>query len=300
MRRRDIQELIAFAAIAEAGSFTRAAAQLQISPSAISQTVRALEGRLGIRLFNRTTRSVRLTEAGERLHGFIRPALEGLDGAVDSIAEFRSRPAGLVRVMAQRLPATLYLQPVLRRFTDRYPDIQLDITLEDDIEDPISAGYDAALRLGETVPKDLVAVRLGPDLRQLVVAAPDYLNRHGAPETPQDLRHHRCINWRRPGDDGVYSWEFFDGKRWFEIAVAGPLVFNDRSAAAEAAVAGVGIVQASEPLIRGRIATGELITLLDAWAGRFPGFHICVPQLPRTPPALRALLDFLRCEFPSS
>lgn len=293
MQGRGFHELQAFVAVAQSGSFTRASERLQLSTSALSQAVRSLETRLGLRLLNRTTRNVALTEAGAHLLARVLPALGDLTSAFDSLAPFRSGLTGIVRICTPRLAYSLHLAPKLRTFTTAHPGIVLDVTLDDGAADPVSAGFDITIRLRELVEQDLVAVPLGDELRQVVVASPDYLDRCGVPHRPADLAQHRCINWRWPAHEGLYSWEFQEAGRWFSVPVRGPMIVNDRSAAADAADAGIGLAQVAEPVVRERLASGSLRAVLRDWEGAYPGFHLCFPRLPQTPPAVRALIDVL-------
>ncbi len=290
----DFGQLRAFVAVGEELSFSRAAASLGVSPSALSQMVRGFEERVGLRLLNRTTRSVSLTEAGETLLQRVRPAVVDLGAAVEQVRQSRERPAGRVRVHCFRVAANLFLMPMLRSFTDIYPDIVLDITLDDAVVDMVRGGYDAAIRVGEVIERDMIAVRLGPDLRQIVVASPDYLARHDTPADPADLKHHRCIRWHWPGHATPYDWEFWDGERWFEVAVDGPLIVNSRDLERQAAVAGVGLAFVVEQMVTPLIDEGRLIPLLQKWSAPFPGFFLCYPEQRQMAPALRAFIDQVR------
>ncbi|WP_428483583.1 LysR family transcriptional regulator [Rhodopila sp.] len=290
----DFGQLRAFIAVGEELSFSRAAAVLSVSPSALSQMVRGFETRVGLRLLNRTTRSVSLTEAGEVLLRRLRPAVFDLGAAVEQASQSRGRPAGRVRVHAFRVAAKLFLTPMLRSFNDAYPDIVLDITLDDAVVDMVKSGYDVAIRVGEVIERDMIAVRLGPDLRQVVVASPDYLARHGAPSDPGGLKHHRCIRWHWPGQATPYDWEFWDGKRWFGVAVDGPLIVNSRDLESQAALAGVGLAFVVEEMVAPLIAEGRLVPLMQQWSAPFPGFFLCYPEQRQMVPALRAFIDQVR------
>jgi DNA-binding transcriptional LysR family regulator len=294
MRGSDYAELRAFVAVVAHGNFARAAAELGISASTLSQTIRTLEARLGVRLLNRTTRSVSLTDAGARLHARFRPAMLEMEAAVQHVMDVRDTPAGTLRVHMPSVAAATYLRPVLGRFRDAYPDIVLDVTIDDAATDIVAAGYDVGARLGEFLEADMVAVRLGGEQRQLIVASPDYIIRHGRPKTPADLLRHRCINWRRPGSSGPYKWEFFADGQWFAVTVSGPLIVSHRDMAVAAAVQGVGIAMWAEDLLKPLIDEGKLVPLLEKWCGTFPGWCLCYPRQRHTPPALRAFIDFLR------
>ena len=241
MRGSEYAELRAFVTVVAYGNFGRAAAELGISASTLSQTIRVLETRLGVRLLNRTTRSVSLTDAGRRLHARFRPAMIEMETALQDVADLRDTPAGTLRVHMPSVAAAAYLKPVLGRFHEAYPDIVLDVTIDDAVANIVEAGYDVGARLGEFLEADMVAVKLGGEQRQLVVASPDYVDRYGRPKAPADLLQHRCINWRRPGSAGSYKWEFLRDGQWFAVAVGGPLIVSDRNMAIAAAVQGVGI-----------------------------------------------------------
>ena len=294
MRGSEYADLRAFAMIVAHANFARAAAELGISASTLSQTIRGLERRLGMRLLNRTTRSVSLTDAGERLHARFKPAMMEMQAAVQDVVRLRDTPAGTLRVHLPSVAAAAFLEPVLGRFYDAYPDIVLEVTVDDSVTDIVEAGYDLGARLGEFLEADMVAVKLGDEQRQLVVASPDYIDRHGRPEAPADLLQHRCINWRRPGSAGCYKWEFLKDGRWFAVAVNGPLVVSHRSMAIAAAVQGVGIAFWAEELVRPLIDEGKLVPLLEDWCGTFPGWFLTYPRQRYTPRTVRAFVDFLR------
>jgi DNA-binding transcriptional LysR family regulator len=290
----DYGGLRAFVAVAEALSFGRAADMLGISSSALSQTIRGLEDRVGTRLLNRTTRSVSLTEAGRALLDRIRPAVDELGAAIDQLRSADGRPTGTVRIHSFRSAAELFLTPMLARFAREYPEIILDITLDDTVIDVVSGGFDAAIRLGEVIERDMVALRLGPELRQVAVASPAYLAEHGMPATPHDLLSHTCIRWRWPGHSAPYAWEFCEEGRWFTVAVSGPLIASNREFGINAAVNGVGIAFAVEQTVASFIADGRLMPLLEAWSAPFPGFFLCYPQQRHMAPAMRTFIDRLR------
>jgi DNA-binding transcriptional LysR family regulator len=294
MRGSEYAELRAFVTVVAHRNFARAAAELRISASTLSQTIRELETRLGVRLLNRTTRSVSLTAAGERLHARFKPAMMEMEAAVQDVASLRDTPAGMLRVHMPSVAAAAYLEPVFGRFHETYPDIVLDVTIDDAVTDIVEAGYDIGARLGEFLEADMVAVKLGGEQRQLAVASPDYIDRHGRPEAPADLLQHRCINWRQPGSTGFYKWEFLKDGQWFAIAVNGPLVVSRRDLAIAAAVQGVGIAFWAEELVRPLIDEGKLMPLLEEWCGMFPGWFLYYPKQRHTPPSARAFVDFLR------
>jgi DNA-binding transcriptional LysR family regulator len=293
MRGSDYADLRAFAAIAERGSFARAASQLGVSPSALSQTIRGLEERLGIRLLNRTTRSVAPSEAGVRLLARLLPAMAELDAAVADVTTLRDTPSGSLRINATRIAAVHYLAPLIAPFHRAYPDIVLEVSVEDRLVDIVAGRYDAGIRLGEMVEKDMIAVRLSGDVEMIVVAAPAYLDRAGIPKTPRDLRSHRCINFRWPTAGGLYRWEFERGAEKLEAAVDGPLIVNEPDIAVRAAVDGVGIAYLFEHQVRPLIEAGQLVRLLREWTPPFPGFYLYYPSHRQVPPALRAFIDFV-------
>jgi DNA-binding transcriptional LysR family regulator len=287
----DFGQLRAFVAVAEALNFSRAAEKLGVSSSALSQMVRGLEERVGIRLLHRNTRSVSLTEAGDRLFQRVRPALQELGIAIGQTSELRARPAGIVRIHCFRAAADLYLRPLLRPFNDAYPGVVLDLTLDDEVVNIVAGGYDAAIRLGEVIEQDMIAVRLGPDLRQIAVAAPDYLARRGTPLHPHDLASHSCIGWRWPGHETPYRWEFLENGKWFEVAVDGPVITNLKDFALQAAIDGLGIAFSTQQLIEPHVAAGRLVPLLEPWSAPFPGYYLCYPAQRQMAPALRAFID---------
>ena len=230
--------------------------------------VRGFEERVGVRLLNRTTRRVALTDAGENLFRRVRPAVSELGDAIGQVSRcYRERPAGTVRVHAFRAAAERYIEPILPAFIQAYPDVVLDITLDDEVVDVVAGGFDAAIRIGEVIERDMVAVRLGAELRQIAVASPDYLSVHGRPEHPRDLVRHRCIRWRWPGRLTPYAWEFFENGSWFEVAVSGTLIVNDKQMAMRATLQGVGIGFLVEETVADHTAAGQLVPLSS------PGAH---------------------------
>jgi DNA-binding transcriptional LysR family regulator len=290
----DFSQLRAFVAVAEALNFSRAAEKLGVSSSALSQMVRGLEERVGVRLLHRSTRSVSLTEAGEQLFQRVRPAVQELAAAIGQTSELRARPAGIVRIHCFRSAGDLLLRPLLRPFHDAYPDVVLDITLDDEVVDIVAGGYDAAIRIGEVIDQDMVAIKLGPDLRQIAVASPDYLAKHGTPQHPRDLTSHRCIGWRWPGHQTPYKWEFLENGKWFEVAVEGPVISNLKDFGLQAAIDGLGIAFASEQLIAPHVAAGQLVPLLEPWSAPFPGYYLCYPAQRQMALPLRAFIESVR------
>ena len=292
----DFGQLRAFVAVAEVLNFSRAAETLGVSASALSQMVRGLEERVGVRLLHRNTRNVSLTGAGDQLLQRVRPAVRELSVAIGQTSELRARPAGIVRVHCFHAAADLFLRPLLRPFHDAYPEVVLDITLDDEVVDIVAGGYDVAIRIGEVIEQDMIAIKLGPDLRQIAVASPDYLVQRGTPQHPHDLASHRCIGWRWPGHQTPYKWEFIEDGKWFAVAVGGPLITNFKDFGVQAAVDGLGIAFASEQLIAPHVAAGRLVQLLERWSAPFPGYYLCYPAQRQMAPPLRAFIDSVRSQ----
>jgi len=290
----DYNQLRAFVVAGELLSFSRAAEALGVTPSALSQMVRGFEERVGIRLFNRTTRSVALTEAGETLFRRVRPLVSELGEAIGQVRRSRERPAGTVRIHTFRSAAATYIEPILPSFARTYPDVVLDLTVDDEVVEIVAGGFDAAIRIGEVIERDLIAVRLGPEMRQIAVASPGYLAAHGRPAHPRDLMRHRCVRWRWPGHATPYAWEFYEDGRWFSVAVDGPLIVDDKEMALRAALQGIGIGFAVEQAVADDIAAGRLVPLLEEWCAPFPGLFLCYPQQRQMAPALRAFIDAVR------
>ncbi len=294
MRGTEFAELTAFMAIARERSFRRAARRIGLSPSALSRTLRDLEDRLGVRLLNRTTRSVSPTEAGHALYERLGPAIADIEGAVGEAGSFRDSPKGRVRLNLPRLAADLVVAPVLGRFAEIYPDIHLDLTIDDALTDVVAEGFDAGVRLGERVQPDMVAVRLTADLRLAVVGAPSYFARKPPPRTPHDLADHACINYRWAASGALYRWPFDGPKGPIEVAVEGPLTVNDTDLILNAALGGGGLACLPESFVAPQIDSGQLVRVLDAWCKPFSGFFLYHPGRRHTPPALRTLIDFLK------
>ena len=287
-------QLRAFVVVGELLSFTRAAAALGVSASALSQAIRGLEAHVGAQLLHRTTRRVALTEAGATLLGRARPAVSELTAAVDHLHRHGATPAGTVRVHAFRSAAARFLDPIVPAFLRTYPDVVLDITLDDAVVDIVGGGFDVSLRIGEVIERDMTALRLAPDMRQIAVAAPSYLKAHGKPNHPRELTQHRCVRWRWPGQVTPYAWEFYDDGRWFEVTVDGPLIVNDKEMNLRATLAGVGIGFVIDNVAADPIAKGQLVPLLEKFSGAFPGMFLCYPQQRQMSSALRAFIDAVR------
>jgi len=294
MARDTLSDLTAFLAVARARSFTRAAAGLGVSQSALSQTIAGLEERLGVRLLTRTTRSVAPTEAGERLLARIGPHFDGIEAELAALGELREKPAGTIRITASEHAAATRLWPVLARFLPRYPDIKVELSVDSGLTDIVAERFDAGVRLGEQVEKDMVAVRIGPDLRMAAVAAPAYLARHPAPQTPHDLARHDCINLRLPTLGGFYPWEFEKDGRALNVRVEGRLAFNNTRLILQAAEAGFGIAFLPEDHVREALAAGRLEWVLADWSPPFPGFHLYYPSRRQPTPAFTLLVEALR------
>ncbi|WP_224371157.1 LysR family transcriptional regulator [Hyalangium versicolor] len=298
MRGSEFAELTAFAAVAEHKSFSRAAAHLRVSPSALSQTIRQLEERLGARLLNRTTRSVALSKAGERLLARIVPAISDLDGAVAEVLEMRDTPSGSLRINAPRLAAVQFLGPLLSSFHAAYPDIIVEVQVEDAMADIVAGGFDAGVRLGESLAKDMVAVRLGRDQEMAAVGSPEYFARYGVPRTPKELHAHQCLNWRWTAEGSLYRWEFVKRGKEFEVAVEGPLIVNDSELLMRAALDGMGIAYVFEEHARPWLEAGQLQRVLAEWAPKFPGYYLYYPSRRQVPAPLRAFIEFIRGQQP--
>jgi DNA-binding transcriptional LysR family regulator len=294
MKRYDLYDLAAFAVVAEQGSFTRAAAELGMSQSALSHAMKALEERLGVRLLSRTTRSVSTTEAGETLLRSLRPALDEITTGVNAVGALRGKPSGTVRLTATKHAVSSVVMPVLPRFLASHPDIRVDVIIDDNLTDIVAERIDAGIRFGDIVQKDMIAVRIGPDIRMAVVGAPSYFADHPQPKTPRDLAVHRCINYRLVRSGGLYAWDFEEKGRPFEVRVDGPLVFNNADLIREAALAGQGVAYVYEDEVAADIKAGRLKRILEKWCPTFPGYYLYHPSRRQTPPALAALIGALR------
>jgi DNA-binding transcriptional LysR family regulator len=294
MRREELVDLNAFMTVAEEQSFTRAAAKLGTSQSALSYTVRRLETRLGVRLLTRTTRRVAPTEAGERLLRTLGPALEDIGAELAGLSELRDRPAGRIRITAAEHAAQTVLWPVLERLLPEYPDLHVELAIDSGFTDIVAERFDAGIRLGESIAKDMVAVRIGPDLRMAVVGAPAYFATHPKPRMPQDLALHRCINLRLPTLGGVYAWELEQGDRALRVRVEGQLTFNNPLMVLRAAKAGFGLACVLEDHILAAVADGGLIRVLEGWCPPFAGYHLYYPSRRQQSAAFALLVDALR------
>ena len=294
MRGSDFAELKAFAAVVERASFARAAEHLGLSPSALSQTIRQLETRLGVRLLNRTTRSVAPTPAGSRLHERIAPMFLEMDAAVAEAVAATGQTAGTLRINTLGMAAKNIIAPRLGRFHRAHPDVVLDIVIDDGLSDIVAGRFDAGIRVGQRLEKDMIAVRLTPDVKMQAVASPGYLARHGPPRTPADLHRHACINWRFPGSGRIYRWEFEKKGKRLEIAVEGPLISNHQDVVVEAALQGIGILYAyDDDRVAEAIARGGLTRILSDWSVTSPGVYLYYADRRHPRPALRAFIDCL-------
>ncbi len=295
MRGSDFAELKAFAAIVERRSFARAADHLGLSASALSQTIRLLETRLGVRLLNRTTRSVAPTEAGVRLYGRIAPMIQELDAAVAEVVAATGRTAGTLRINTIGMAAKTLIAPALGRFHRTHPDVVLDIVIDDSLSDIVAGRFDAGIRVGERLEKDMIAVRLTPDIPLLAVASPDYLAVHGEPHLPEDLHRHACINWRFPGSGAIYRWEMEKEGKKVSLGVEGPLISNLQEIALEGALQGMGILYAYDhDGVDDALAAGRLKRVLADWSPTLPGLFLYHPSRRHPHPALRAFVDCLQ------
>lgn len=294
MRKGDFSELAVFIAVAEEGSFTRAAAKLGLSQSALSYAVRMLEQRLKLRLISRTTRSMSLTDAGERLLNSLRPAFDHIDNELTALTALREKPAGTIRITTFRHAAKAVLWPVLTKIISEYPDISVEVDLAEGLTDIVASRFDAGIRLGEQVQKDMVAVRVSPDLRMAVVGSPAYFANRMVPETPRDLNDHLCASYRQTTGGGLYAWEFERDGTALEVRVNGPLVFNDSEMLENAALDGLCLSYVFESQVEHHITSGRLIRVLGDWCPPFSGYHLYYPSRRQHTPAFSLLLDALR------
>lgn len=294
MALNNADDLLVFLAVARARSFTKAAAQLGVSQSALSHTIRGLEERLGLRLLTRTTRSVAPTEAGERLLRTIGPRFEEIATELAALSDLREKPAGTIRITAGEHAANRILWPALAKLLPAYPDIKVEITVDYGFVDIVAERFDAGVRLGEQVAKDMVAVRIGPDMRMAVVASPAYLAKRKRPQTPQDLTAHDCINLRLPTHGGLYAWEFEKGGRALKVRVEGQLVFNTLALRLDAALAGLGLAYLPEDEVQPHIAEGRLVRVLADWCPPFSGYHLYYPSRRQSSAAFALVIDTLR------
>jgi DNA-binding transcriptional LysR family regulator len=298
MARTNLNDLAAFLAVARERSFTRAAAQLGVSQSALSQTLRGLEAALGLRLLTRTTRSVATTEAGERLLQAAGPRLDEIDAALATLSALREKPAGIIRITAHDHAVRAVIWSALTRILPGYPDIKIEIVIDYGLTDIVAERYDAGIRTGEMVAKDMIAIRIGPDLRSAVVGAPSYFAQRPKPESPQDLTTHNCVNLRLPTHGGLYAWEFEKAGRVLRVRVEGQLVLNGTGPMLDAALAGFGLAYVPEDSVQTHLADGRLVRVLADWCPPYPGYHLYYPSRRQPTPAFTLLIDALRRRTP--
>ena len=294
MAKANLNDLAAFMAVARERSFTRAAAKLGVSQSALSHTLRQLETRLGLRLLSRSTRSVAPTDAGERLLNTIGPRLEEIETELEALSELRDKPAGMIRITTGEHAANTVLWPRLDKFLPKHPDIKVELTVDYGLTDIVAGRYDAGVRYGEQVAKDMIAVRIAPDMRFVAAATPAYFTKRPVPKKPQDLVGHCCINMRLPTYGGLYAWEFEKGGRELKVRVEGQLILNTTSQILTAALSGSGIAFLPEDLMAPHIAKGRLKPVLQDWCAPFPGYHLYYPSRRQSSPAFALVVDALR------
>lgn len=294
MARENYNDLAAFAVVARERSFTRAAAQLGVSQSALSQTIKGLEARLGMPLLTRTTRSVSPTEAGERLMLTLASRFEEIEQELAALAALRERPAGTVRITAGEHPAISILQPALARFLPQHPDITVEIIVDYGLTDIVAEGFDAGVRMGEQIANDMIALKIGPEMRMAVVASPGYFEAHGIPQVPQDLTTHRCIHTRLPTYGGLFPWGLEKDGREIKVRSDGQLIFNNLAMRLHSALDGLGVAYIPEDQVLPFVAEGRLVRVLEDWCPRFPGYHLYYPSRRYASPAFSVLVDALR------
>ncbi|QCP52919.1 LysR family transcriptional regulator [Trinickia violacea] len=296
MRQDQLDGIVTFIAVAEENGFSAAAVKLGVSPSAVSQAIRHLEARVGLTLFNRNTRGTSLTEAGAAYFERVLPAVRELTLASEELGAVADRPAGLLRLTVARSGYMIVLQPILRRFLDQYPDIRLDVSIENSLVDIVGRGYDAGIRFGDLVERDMVAVKIGPPITAHVIASPEYVARHGLPRQPHDLLNHACICFRHSTSGQIERWSFEKEGETLELAVCGPLIVNDSAALVQAALDGIGIAYMINGYLERFLDDGRLVRVLADWSPPLAGFTLYYTDRRRVPPKLRALIDFLRQE----
>jgi DNA-binding transcriptional LysR family regulator len=289
-----LDALPVFRAVARFGSFTRAGDELGVSASAVSQCIRALEARLGVRLFNRSSRSVALSEAGQAFLAQVAPSLDQLDLAIQNAQAIQGQPSGLLRINLSHLAAYMLVMPRLPAFVARYPQIHVELFTDDTLADVVGGGFDAGIRFGHTLAKDVIALPIDGGQRRIVVAAPEYLRKHGIPKTPDELVDHNCLRFKFPGNGRMSPWLFMHDGKAISLDVQGSLIFADDRLVRIATRQGLGLSQQFDPMVREDLASGRLVMLLDGYAYEGPGFFIYYPAREQMPPKLRAFVDFLR------
>ena len=290
----DLTGITVFVTVAEARSFRAASERLGVTRSAVSQAIRRLEERMGVALVQRTTRSVHLTEAGERLYQSVRPALDDLGAAMEAVGEMRDQPSGMLRITVSSIAEGFLSGSILAGFLAAYPDIRLDLTVSDEEFDIVAEGFDAGVRLGEVIEQDMIATPVSAEQRQMVVGSPDYVARHGAPTHPRDLSAHHCVGWRPSPQVAPYRWEFTENGHDFDVAVNPRVTTNDMRVMIRLACSGAGLTFGMEETFRPYIARTELVPLLEEFCPPFPGFYLYYPSRRNVPLKLRVLVDYLR------
>ncbi|MGV1792298.1 LysR family transcriptional regulator [Rhizobium lusitanum] len=294
MHRNEFGDLAAFLAVAEDRSFTRAAARMGTSQSALSYTLRRLEERLGLRLLSRTTRNIALTEAGAKLLATLKPAFDDIRGSLASLDELRETPSGTIRITSSRSAADAILMPVARELMAQYPDLNVELSVDAKLTDIVGEGFDAGIRLGEQVEKDMIAVRISRDMRMAVVGSPAYFQKHPKPKTPHDLTVHNCINLRLPTLGGLYAWEFEKKGRPLNVRVQGQFTCNDVLTIIDVARNGLGLACLPDDTVRVELENGRLVRVLEDWCPPFPGYHLYYPSRRQNSPAFNLLIEALR------
>jgi len=294
MNRKDLNDMLWFMAVAEERSFTKAAAKLGTSQSTLSHTIKQLEQRLGLRLLTRTTRSVSPTEAGERLLNSLAPRIHEIENDVDLLMSYRDKPSGTVRITLSDHALQWVIWPKLEPVLKEYADIHLEFSIDNGFRNIVEERFDAGVRLGESLDKDMIAVRISPDWRLVVVAAPAYFSNRAQPATPQDLVHHSCINHRQARTGGLYAWEFAKDEREFRVRVDGQLTFNTTLPMIDAVLSGLGIAYLPEDLVAEHVRSGRLVQILDDWSPKFAGYYLYYPSRRQNSPAFGVVADALR------
>jgi DNA-binding transcriptional LysR family regulator len=293
MKRGELDDLVVFATVARERSFTRAAARLNLSPSSLSHTIKTIEARLGVQLLARTTRSVAPTAAGERLLDSVEPALKKIEAGLSALSDWQGIPSGTIKLTMAQYAAQTVVAPVLPKFLQDHPKISVELRVDSRLSDLVKEGFDAGIRWGDLVEQDMIAVRVGPDMRLIVVGAPSYFERHSLPQTPADLDHHNCINYRLLSGGGLAPWKFTRGGKEYRPHISGQVVLDDADLAATLILAGAGLGYMLEERAASDLAAGRLVPVLDDWCVPFVGYHLYYPRRQVTP-ALRALIDTLR------
>ncbi|MFM0529913.1 LysR family transcriptional regulator [Paraburkholderia strydomiana] len=294
MPRENLNDILVFLAVAREKSFTRAAAKLGVSQSALSHTIRDLEARLGLRLLTRTTRSVSTTEAGEELFQAVAPKIEEIDASLAALSDFRDKPAGVIRITATDHPIDTVIWPKLRNLLHAYPDIKVEVTVDYGLSNIVEDRYDVGVRFGDQVAKDMIAVRISPDIPMAIVGAPSYLADRTAPDTPEELLDHQCISLRMTTTKALYAWELKKGKRETQARVSGQLTVNTQPQMIRAALEGFGLAFVPEDAVRDHLGKGELVSVLKDWCPTWPGYHVYYPSRRQTSRAFSLVIDALK------